>query len=107
MIIINGARWNVVLVPPSSSMLLTPNNKQAFGCCDNFSHTIYINKELPRRKIKEVICHEITHAVIYSNDILLTSREEEAVVEVITKYGRKINRLTNKAYREIKNRGDI
>lgn len=106
MIIINGIRWNLALVPSFNPVLLTPEGKQALGCCDNFFHIIYINKELPKRKIKKVICHEITHAVIYSYNIALTPREEETVVEVITNYGRKINRLTNKAYKEIKFRGD-
>lgn len=106
MIIINGIRWDLLLVPPSNPALQMPHGKQALGCCDNFTHIIYINKELSKRKIKEVLRHEITHAVIYSHNISLTPREEETVVEVVTKYGRKINGLTNKAYKEIKNRGD-
>ncbi len=106
MIVINGIRWNLLLVSSSNPALQMPHGKQALGCCDNFTHIIYINRELPKRKIKEVLRHEITHAVIYSHNVSLTPREEETVVEVITKYGRKINRLTNKAYKEIKSRGD-
>ena len=106
MIIINGIRWNLLLVLSSNPALQMPHGKQALGCCDNFTHIIYINKELPKKKIKEVLRHEITHAVIYSHNISLTPREEETVVEVITKYGRKINRLTNKAYKEMNSRVD-
>lgn len=101
MIVINGIRWDIILVSPSNPKLQMPNNKQALGCCDNFSHIIYINRDLEGKKMKEVLRHEITHAVIYGYNISLTPREEETVVEIVTNYGRKINRLVNRAYKQI------
>lgn len=102
MIVINGIRWNLLAVDPSNSILQMPNGNQAFGCCDNFTHIIYIGKGLSKKNLKKVIRHEITHAFLYSHNILLSSKEEETVVEVITNYGPQINKIANRAYKQIK-----
>lgn len=102
MIVINGVRWNIILVSSSNPQLQMPNNKVALGCCDIFNHLIYINKKLKGNKMKEVLRHEITHAIIYGYDISLTPREEEAVVEIVARYGKKIVRLADRAYKEIR-----
>lgn len=83
MIVINGIRWNLLLVSSSNPALQMPHGKQALGYCDNFTHIIYINRELPKRKIKEVLRHEITHAVIYSHNVSLTPREEEVQLKLL------------------------
>lgn len=102
MIIINGIRWDLLLVDPSNTKLQIPNGKRAFGCCDNFTHILYISKNLNKKALKKVLRHEITHAFIYSHNILLTPKEEETVVEIVTNYGQQINKIANRAYKQIK-----
>ena len=102
MILINGVRWKIFRVSPSNPYLSTPEGKVALGCCDRVEHTIYINNKLKGKKLKQVLCHEITHAVLYSNNVLMLPKEEEIVAEIFRKYGFKIIELTQKAYRKIK-----
>lgn len=99
--IINGLRWSVRLVAPSHPMLLTPWMTHAFGTCDKPTQTIYIDKTLPSRKIKEVLCHEIVHAVVFSYGIILTYQDEEVLAEFITAFGNEIMQLTNVIYNGI------
>ena len=69
---------------------------------DNFTHILYISKDLNKKALKQVLRHEITHAFIYSHNILLTPKEEETVVEIVTNYGQQINKIANRAYKQIK-----
>lgn len=94
MILINGVRWKVFKVPPSNPYLFTSEGHTALGCCDRIEHTIYICNKLKGRKLKQVLCHEITHAYLYSRNILLPPKEEEMVAEIFRKYGFKIIEIT-------------
>ena len=98
MIIINGKRWRVQLVPPSHPYLLTHNLTTAFGCCDNIKKTIYINNTLSAEMIKKVLCHEIVHAFMFSYMIDLSYSEEELVAELMSQYGENILETTNIIY---------
>lgn len=102
MIIINGMRWSLLAVDPSHTALQMPDGKQAFGCCDNFTHIIYFSTALSKKNLKKVLKHEITHAFLYSHEILLSPKEEETVVEIITNYSNQINKIANRAYKQIK-----
>lgn len=97
MIKINGIRWRLVKVSPSNPALRMPNDSLALGCCDTDSHTIYIDKKLQDRELKEVLTHEITHAIIYSYGIELTTKEEETIVSIISSHGTEIAKLVQKA----------
>lgn len=101
---INGLRWRVRLVSPSNPYLLTPWNTYALGACDKLTQTIYINRTLPLIKVKEVLYHEITHAVIFSYRINVSPEEEENVVEIVTNHGIEIEKLTRNMYKKIKGR---
>lgn len=94
MIKINGIRWRLLQVSPSNPALQTPNGNLALGCCDSTNHTIYIRKDLHDKKVKEVLLHEITHAVIYSYNIELTPTKEEDIVSIISSFGLEIIKLT-------------
>jgi hypothetical protein len=102
MIIINGKRWRVQLVPPSHPYLLTHNLTTAFGCCDNVKKTIYINNTLSAEMIKKVLCHEIVHASMTSYKVKLNHRDEELVADIISTYGEEIIELTNSTYSTFK-----
>lgn len=97
MIKINGIRWRLVKVSPSNPALQTPKGNLALGCCDSTNHTIYIRKDLHDKKLKEVLLHEMTHAVIYSYDIQLTTTEEENIASIISSSGLEIIKLTQQA----------
>ena len=95
---VNGVEWSVRLVAPLHPMLLTPWQTHALGVCDKVTQTIYIDKTLQPAQVKQVLCHEIVHAVMFSYGILLSYDEEEMVAEIITEFGNEIIRLTNFIY---------
>ena len=100
--IINGVRWRVRLVSPAHPLLLTPWKTHALGVCDKITQTICIDETLPSWKLKEVLCHEIVHAFMFSYMIDLSYSEEELVAELMSQYGEKILEITNVIYDGIK-----
>ncbi len=100
--IINGVRWGVRLVAPAHPMLLTPWRTHALGVCDKVTQTIYIDKTLSKRKLRETLCHEIVHASMFSYGIDLSYDEEEMVAELVSQYGDEIINLTRVVYNGIK-----
>ncbi len=96
--IINGVRWRVRMVSPSHPMLLTPWKTHALGVCDKVTQTIYIDKTLRPVQKKEVLCHEIVHACMFSYAVDMTYDEEEMVAALMSKYGNEIIKLTNVVY---------
>lgn len=100
--IINGVRWRVRLVSPAHPLLLTPWLTHAYGVCDKITQTICVDKTLSPQKLKEVLCHEIVHAFMFSYDIDLSYDEEEIVAELISQYGEDIIYKANAIYNGIK-----
>ena len=90
------------MVAPSHPMLLTPWLTHAFGACDKRTQTIYIDKTLQPAKVKQVLCHEIVHAVVFSYGIILSYNEEESLAEFISAYGDEIIKTTDIIYNGIR-----
>ena len=90
------------MVSPSHPLLLTPWRSHALGVCDKITQTIYIDKTLQPAQVKQVLCHEIVHAFMFSYGVILSYDEEEMVAEIISEYGEQIMRLTNFIYDGIK-----
>ncbi len=86
------------MVSPSHPLLLTPWKTHALGVCDKTTQTIYVDKTLKPRKQKEILCHEIVHAFMFSYGIDLSYKEEEIVAELMSKYGDDIIKVTNAIY---------
>ena len=63
----------------------------------------YINNDLNGVSLKKALCHEITHAVIFSYNVDLTIEQEELFANLISIYGDEIIYITNQALKEIKN----
>ena len=63
---INGINWEIKLVSPNHPKVQRKDGSFALGSCDNTTHTIYISDTTPNYKIKKVLCHEITHAAMFS-----------------------------------------
>lgn len=96
--IINGVRWRVRLVSPAHPLLLTPWKTHALGVCDKVTQTICVDETLSPQLLKEVLCHEIVHAFMFSYMIDLSYSEEELVAELMSQYGEDILETTNIIY---------
>lgn len=93
---INGIEWQVRYVPPDNQYLQRSNGTYALGSCDNDTRTIYINYTVSHSKIKRILCHEITHAAMFSYRTTLTLEQEELLADLIATYGEEIITITMK-----------
>ena len=101
MFTINGEVWQVKRVFPGHPMLVKPNGDWAIGVCDDWSKTIFIDKTLHGKLFKEVLCHEITHAAMFSHNVELSQDEEELIANIIAKFGHEIISVTDKMFKKI------
>ena len=90
------------MVSPAHPMLLTPWRTHALGVCDKVTQNIYIDKTLSPHLLKEVICHELVHAFMFSYSIDLSYDEEEIAAELMSQYGEQILEITDIIYNGIK-----
>lgn len=95
MFIINGEQWKVVFVDPRHPALLKPNGDFAIGACDDFSKTIFLSNNLSGDFLKRVLCHEITHAIMFSYNITMPLQQEELFAELMAAFGEEIVNITN------------
>lgn len=99
---LNNIEWNVLLVSPFHYSLQLSDGSFALGSCVKNNFTIYINEELSLGKMKKVLCHEITHAAMFSYNIKLTLEQEELLADLIATYGQEVIEVTNKIFNRIK-----
>lgn len=99
---INGISWQIVKTSPNHPKLFRSDGSLSIGACDNISKTIYLNENLTGSKLKKVLCHEITHAAMFSYDVNLTHEQEELLADLIATYGEEIIEITNKIFRKIR-----
>ena len=103
MVNINGEGWDVFLVPPSHQGLQRSDGSWTIGMCDDGSKTIYISDAIEDRTLmKKVLCHELTHAAMFSYDVNLTYEQEEIVADIISTYGQEIVHMTNLIFNRLK-----
>ena len=69
--------------------------------CDDTIKTIFINSELHEKYIEKVLCHELTHAAMFSYNIELTLEQEEILADLIATYGQEIVYITNLVFKRI------
>ena len=100
----NRVIWRVRIVPPTYPILLMNYDRFTLGCCDNATKTIYIADGLSEVKFLKVLAHEITHAAMFSYNVLLTEDQEELLADIISTYGYEIVSITNKVFKKIKGR---
>ena len=101
---INGIRWYLKRVSPNHPKVKRQNGQYALGACDIETHTIYLSQDIPTWKLKKVLCHEITHAAMFSYGIYMTIDQEELVADLIATYGEEIIEVTNRIFNKIKGR---
>lgn len=107
MFTINGESWGVKLVSPQHPKLFRTDGSLAIGSCDDQTKTIYINEDLETDLIKKVLCHEITHAAMFSYNIDLSYDQEELLADLISTYGQEIITTTNRIFKRIKEKGRL
>lgn len=103
MVNINGEEWRIILSSPFHPLLEMPNGEYAVGACDDPSKTIVICEELNSFYIKKVLCHELTHAAMFSYNVDLTYEQEELIADLIATYGQEIIGMTNVIFKRLKN----
>ena len=101
MITINGEKWRVLLVSPQHPALITSNGTTTLGSCDDNLKTIYIDITLNEFYLRKVLCHELTHAAMFSYNIDLNYYQEEIVADLIATYGQEIIGITNVIFNRI------
>lgn len=99
--LINGEEWQIEFVPPDHYMLYTSAGNYTLGVCDDRLKTIYINNKLSRQKLRKVLCHEITHAAMFSYNVEMSLAQEELVADLIAIFGREIVCQTNRVLRDL------
>lgn len=99
---INGVRWYLKQVSPNHPKVRRQNGEYALAACDDDTKTIYLSKNIPDWKLKKVLCHEITHAAMFSYGVYMTVDQEELVADLIATYGQEIIEVTNRIFNKIK-----
>lgn len=99
---INDDYWKIIFVSPYNRFLYKGDNSYALGACVDTTKTIYINKELSLKKLKQVLSHEITHAAMFSYNIPLSYDQEELLADLVATYGQEIITITNEIFNKIK-----
>lgn len=99
---INGESWRVLLVSPNHPQLYRQDGSLALGVCNDTTKTIYINDEVDSFMRKKILCHEITHAAMFSYNVELTLEQEELLADLIATYGQEIIHITNMIFNRIK-----
>lgn len=87
---IGGNLWRIVFVNANSRELLASNGKQVLGVCDNNLKTIFIADNQTDEKTEHIICHEITHAMCFEQNIDIPYELEEQLCNFMADYGRDI-----------------
>lgn len=104
MININGETWRVLVVPSDHTELYNSRGEPVWGVCDDFYKIIFLNENLDDFTLKQVLCHELVHACMFSYDVDLTLEQEELVATLIMTYGEEIIEMTNVIFKRLKDR---
>ncbi len=103
MFLINNIYWKLSFVPSNFPLLQRINGEYTIGACDNLTRTIYINETLTGNLLKKVLCHQITHAAMFSYNVNLSIEQEELIADLISTYGDEIVYITNKIFTKLEN----
>ena len=103
MFYINNIFWKIAYVPADFPLLQRMNGDFTIGACDNLTRTIYINENLSGKLLRKVLCHQITHAAMFSYNVDLSVEQQELVADLISTYGDQIIYITNKIFSKLQN----
>lgn len=103
MFLINNIYWKLAFVPANFPLLQRMNGDYTIGACDNLTRTIYISETLQGKLLKKVLCHQITHAAMFSYNVDLSIQQEELIADLLSTYGEEIIYITNKIFTKLEN----
>lgn len=98
---INGIEWGIKLTSANHPQLRRNDGSYAIGSCDYTTKLIYLSEDIPPYKLKKVLCHEITHAAMFSYGVYMSIEQEELIADLIATYGSEIIEITNKIFNRI------
>lgn len=99
---INGEFWRVVAVSRYHPMLKRSDGGWTIGACDDDTKSIYIYEDIDSQLMKKVLCHEITHAAMFSYNVDLSLQQEELLADLMATYGQEIICTANILFKRIK-----
>lgn len=102
MININGEWWRILLVSSNHPQLMRGDGSYTIGACDDTLKTIYICMDLEIQLMKKVLCHELTHAAMFSYNIEMSLAQEELFADLVATYGQEIVCKTNLFFKRLK-----
>lgn len=80
------------------------NGEFTIGVCDDNTKTIYLSNLLRGEKLKQVLCHEIVHAAMFSYNVELDYEQEELLANLIAIYGKEIVQITDNIFKRLSRR---
>ena len=80
------------------------NGDFTIGVCDDNTKTIYLSSLLKGEKLKQVLCHEIVHAAMFSYNVELDYEQEELLANLIAIYGKEIVQITDNIFKRLSRR---
>ena len=69
---INGEEWDILAVSANHPKLMRSDGSRSVASCDDDTKTIYVDRTLQGAFLKKVLCHEITHAAMFSYNVDLS-----------------------------------
>ena len=104
MFTINHEIWVVKFMQPYDKIFCMDNGEFTIGVCDDNTKTIYLSNLLRGKKLKQVLCHEIVHAAMFSYNIELDYEQEELLANLIAIYGKEIVQITDNIFKRLSRR---
>lgn len=89
---------------PYDEIFRMDNGDFTIGVCDDNTKTIYISNLLRGEKLKQVLCHEIVHAAMFSYNVELEYEQEELLANLIAIYGKEIVQITDNIFKRLSRR---
>ena len=80
------------------------NGEFTIGVCDDNTETVYLASLLKGEKLKQVLCHEIAHAAMFSYNVELDYEQEELLANLIAIYGKEIVQITDNIFKRLSRR---
>ncbi len=104
MFTINHETWLVKFTHPYHDVFIMDNGEYTIGVCDDNTKTIYLASTLKGKELRQVLCHEIVHAAMFSYNIELNYEQEELLANIIAIFGKEIIQITDNIFKGLSNR---
>ena len=104
MFTINHRIWTIKFIDPYDAIFLMDNGQFTIGVCDDDTKTIYLSTVLKGEKLKQVLCHEIVHAAMFSYGVELEYEQEELLANLVAIYGKEVVQITDNIFKRLSRR---